>query len=522
MGRLLLSGWIGLACAALAAAAPLAYARPQAQPRPLEVRVVQPADGAVIGGKSLTVRLATTADAKSVRVNGSPAIPVGSGARLFQAVLRDLKPGVQEFKVVATDSNGATANRTFKITVDQTPPVLTLTSPAAGLVTREATIEVAGTVEEAGDVRVSVNDKLVKVENKSFRTTVDVAEGRPTTIVVLARDTAGNLDKVVRRVRRDAKPPALALVAPAEGAAVGGVTIEIRGTVDDPSVTVTVNGVRALVEPNSRFRARLPLPEGDHEVTVEAVDRAGNTSKAVRRFSVDRTPPGVTITEPTGTLITAEGTVKISGRVDDPQVGGVTIGGTKVPVSAGAFSTTVQLREGINDLAVEARDAAGNLGSAPLEVVRDSKGPRLRVLRPLDGSVVTESTLEVQGLCGEQVKSITLNGEALSVTDDGRFRGAVVLEMGRNELILLAEDLAGNQTQRRMNIVRRRSRDLKSPGMLLVADGQFPMGRNRGGSTDERPEVTVYLAAYYIAPKEATTESPRARCTSRDSPATPS
>ncbi len=148
MRRLLLYGWVALSAAILAAGPTHAHAAPQAAPRKLEVRVVQPSANAIVGGKSLTVRLATTTDAKTVRVNDQPAIPVGSGARLFQAVLRDLKPGPQELTIVATDATGATAKQTFNITVDQTPPRLIIEAPAAGLVTRAETVEVVGAVEE--------------------------------------------------------------------------------------------------------------------------------------------------------------------------------------------------------------------------------------------------------------------------------------------------------------------------------------------------------------------------------------
>ncbi|MBI4337450.1 MAG: Ig-like domain-containing protein [Chloroflexi bacterium] len=113
---------------------------------------------------------------------------------------------------------------------------------------------------------------------------------------------------------------------------------------------------------------------GQHTLTVEAVDTVGNVGSASVTVTVDNTAPTVSITEPAADA-TVSGTVTVSADTADGQgvtevrflVDGV-LQGTKAaaPFSL-AWDTTIAAN-GLHTVTIEARDAAGNVGSASVSV----------------------------------------------------------------------------------------------------------------------------------------------------------
>lgn len=114
--------------------------------------------------------------------------------------------------------------------------------------------------------------------------------------------------------------------------------------------------------------------EGEHVLSVRALDRAGNQSQTARHFRIDRTPPPLAITGPADGAVVAESLVGV-------QVLSET--GAEVTLSTGAYSAqqvaagggiaqfaNVPLAEGDNRIEAIARDAAGNASPVAAITVR--------------------------------------------------------------------------------------------------------------------------------------------------------
>ncbi|MCI0340438.1 MAG: formylglycine-generating enzyme family protein [Planctomycetales bacterium] len=465
---------------------------------PLALGILEPSEGAAVGGALLVVLGSVSDPTASVTVNGVAASKTGTQ---FTARLPQVPEGAAEVVAVATLGEAkVTAKRSVR--VDRSPPRIRLASPAPDLETRETTLAVSGEVEEDGPFTLVVNDALVAAKGRAFSTEVNLGKEAATTITVTARDAAGNLDRVVRSVRSDSTAPKVAIMQPEEGALTNLAVLDVRLECDDPSARIAVNGSKATaLDQRGRFRARVPVPEGEVTLAVEARDGAGNSGSASRKIRADRTPPRLGLSEPREGLVTRSAEVPVRGTVDDGSVKEVRVGARKVPVVEGAFDGAVALEEGAQELRIEARDLANNVASLRVNVTRDSREPRIQVQRPLDGTVVLQLTAEVAGRVSEPVTRLSVNGQPVEVAPDRTFRTVVPLEEGRNAIEIASEDAAGNSARVKLVVVRRRADELRVEGMVLVRDGPFVRG-NFSGTRDEQPEHEVFLAAYQLDERE--------------------
>ncbi len=131
----------------------------------------------------------------TVTINSIQA-PVVNGA--FSVAL-PLAEGPNLLTATATTPAGASGTATLTVTLDTTPPRVTITSPPDQFITTETSISVAGNVNDivvgtvnAEQAGVRVNGDAADVANRTFlRTDVPLTLG-PNTIQAVARDRVGN------------------------------------------------------------------------------------------------------------------------------------------------------------------------------------------------------------------------------------------------------------------------------------------------------------------------------------------
>ena len=131
----------------------------------------------------------------TVIVNSIPAAVVNGS---FSVAL-PLAEGPNLVTATATSADGAAGTATLTVTLDTTPPHVTITSPADRFVTTDSTMAIAGIVNDivvgtvnAEQARVTVNGAAAQVSNRTFlASTVPLALG-PNVIQAVARDRVGN------------------------------------------------------------------------------------------------------------------------------------------------------------------------------------------------------------------------------------------------------------------------------------------------------------------------------------------
>ncbi len=185
-----------------------------------------------------------------------------------------------------------------KISVDRTPPVISITSPAGGTVSGSVPVDVNYS-DNKGVVRVELyvnGRKAIEDTQPPFAfawDTTTLADGSYT-LVAYAFDAAGNqgasspVKVTVKNVAADTTPPTISITSPAGGTVSGSVAVNVNYS-DDVGVVRTelhVNGTKVMEDtrPGTGFTwdTRL-LADGSYTLVAYAFDAAGNrgTSSAV-------------------------------------------------------------------------------------------------------------------------------------------------------------------------------------------------------------------------------------------------
>lgn len=401
-----------------------------------------------------------------------------SSTKMYEGTITPQSPATYYIDLEAANSSGKVTTvagsslPALKLVVQDTVyPVLTVSSPANGLVTAASSVTVSGTAaDNVGISSLTVNGVSVTVgSNGAFSRSVSLSAGQ-NTITVIATDTAGNKTTVTRTVTRATAGPALNITSPSNGSVIRTSSVTVTGTVSDsvsPVASVTVNGVAATIS-NGTFTAAVPLSEGANTLTAVAKNQVNlSTSKSVS-VTRDMTAPVLNVTSPVNGLVTVAASVTVSGTVSDAvAVSQVKVNGTAVTVNNGAFSTTVNLSAGVNTITVTATDTAGNSSAVTRTVSRATEGPKTAITSPSDGFLTNQNTITVTGTVSDSVSpvaSVTVNGTAVPV-NNGTFTAAVSLSEGANTITVIAQNQVGLSTTKTVS----GTKDSIAPSIALTA-----------------------------------------------------
>jgi hypothetical protein len=299
-----------------------------------------------------------------------------------------------------TTSAAVTVTVANALPVDATPPVVSVTAPAASA-TVSGTINVTATATDNlgvagvvflvdGQARGSEDTAAPYALSLDTRTLTNGAH----TIAARARDAAGNVATSaavtvsVNNPTPDTTAPTVALTAPVNGQTVTG-TLTLTATATDG---VGVTGVQFLVDgqphgaedtsaPYTLALTTTSLANGSHTFAARARDAAGNTrTSAVVTVTVnntvpDTTAPSVTLTSPTNGQ-TISGTITVSATASDKVgvvgvqflVDGQARGAEDLGAPYSLSLNTTMLTNGSHTISARARDAAGNRRTASVTV----------------------------------------------------------------------------------------------------------------------------------------------------------
>ena len=187
-------------------------------------------------------------DSISIKIDSASAVtaditktPEGKGFTCSYTPATALTDGPHTITVNASDydGNAATAKSvTFK--VDTTPPTLSVSSPAAGLITNTAALTVSGTTNDATSSPVTVKITLngadqgtvTVASSGAFSKAVTLKEGN-NTIVVTATDAVGKASTITRTVTLDTSAPKITAATITPNPADVGATVLISVTITE-------------------------------------------------------------------------------------------------------------------------------------------------------------------------------------------------------------------------------------------------------------------------------------------------
>lgn len=334
-----------------------------------DLLVEQPYEGSFINASEVTVS-GTIADTTTAAVSVNGMTAAISNGRFTIAVPLNLGANTLDVRAVDAAGNQTGVPLAVRRVADNSPPSLTLASPANGIITGSNIITVSGTATDEAPVAISLNGMRIDVSPAGAFTGVVHLPVGASQIVVIAEDAVGNRSQETRTVTVDNTAPVLSDLTPTEGTNVNAPTVTVKGRISDETpVTVKVNGVNAVVNSSNIFEASgVSLSEGVNYLSVEAIDQAGNRSVTpMVLVGGDVTPPAPPVFFPIKPQ-TRLAFQTLEGRAE-PGATVKIVGGTE-PVSveaafgSGLFAVQVKLATGINALNASTADAAGNASAA--------------------------------------------------------------------------------------------------------------------------------------------------------------
>ncbi len=353
--------------------------------------------------------------------------------------------------VTADDKAGNSATQTVNFTVDLTPPVITITGVAEGLLTNQPVTPGFGATDaHTATIELTILDGLAFVPGTT------IASDGPHTLEVTAQDGAGNRATQQVHFTLDLIAPVISLTGVNEGDLTNKPVTPIFSATDTHlgQVTATLDG--------AAFASGTAVSdEGDHVLVVTANDTAGNSSSQTVHFTIDVTQPAISISG------VAEGDLKNAAITPVFSATDLHLSTTSATIDGAPFASgTAVSAEGDHVLVVSALDGAGNKSSQTIHFTIDLTAPVISLTGVKEGDLINKPVTPVFSATDTHLGQVTatLDGAAFS-------SGAAVSAEGDHVLVVTANDKAGNSSSQTVHFTI----DLTPPAISVsgVAEGDL-------------------------------------------------
>ena len=210
-------------------------------------------------------------------------------------------------------------------------------------------------------------------------------------------------------------------------------------------------------DPATEARCSVADTDGDGDVDMD--DLSFVLGSFGQSFPIVSTPPVVTITNPANLSLFSTDPISVAGTVDK-EVATVEVNGVAATVNGQTWFAVVPLNEGNNTLTAVAEDAVGNIGTASIQVTRDTTAPQVTIDSPGDGFTTNSASITVAGMINDIVvgtvngdqAQVTVNGIPAQVANRSFLVAAVALSPGPNPIVAIGTDRAGNTASTRITV----------------------------------------------------------------------
>lgn len=277
----------------------------------LRVEITKPASLITVGATPLSIEGTINDPSATLTLNGTP---ISHGAGKFQASAA-LVEGHNSIVVRAMNARNEEATATISVSLDLTPPYVTIESPKEGAVLASSVITVSGLINDIvrgtvseGQANVTVNGRTASVANRSYLAEGIALQEGTNVIRVEAADQVGNTGHVQisvsyqpptrqyielsggqsqeAQIRQVLSDPLSVRLLSSSGAPVAGKPVVFRVSQDDGSVGVgqSEEGVAVLVvsdaqgQAQTRYRLGSRAGSGNQRVTAKAVGFEGEVT----------------------------------------------------------------------------------------------------------------------------------------------------------------------------------------------------------------------------------------------------
>ncbi|MFP4608333.1 MAG: Ig-like domain-containing protein, partial [Candidatus Aenigmatarchaeota archaeon] len=432
---------------------------------PPEINITQPEEGEMINEDSVTIQWTgdgypSGIDYYEVRRNNGSWSNVGTDT---QYAYSNMGEGVHVVDVRATDNAGNSAIETVNFTIDTVPPDIQIDMPGEGdiLTSADVTVGWNGSDDRTGidyyEVRLD-GINWTSVGNETEYIFENVSDGEHT-VEVRAWDKAGNSETKMVNFTVDATPPVLEILEPQENQYIDHdeVTVEWNATDNTTGIDyfeVRLDGgnwIDVGTDTNYTFSN---LDDGEHTVDVKAWDKAGNNHVESVTFTVDTTPPSVSVDEPGENEILTSSNVTVNWIATDDTSG---IDYYEINIDENNWTLvgngTEYIFENVSDgdhtVEVRAWDGAGNNHTHMVNFTVDSTPPVLEILEPQENQYIDHDEVTVEWNASDNTSGIDLyevridGGNWIDVGTDTNYTFSN-LDDGEHTVDVKAWDKGGN------------------------------------------------------------------------------
>jgi methionine-rich copper-binding protein CopC len=360
-----------------------------------------------------------------------------------------LTDGEHNLQVVAEDKAGHVATVSINVIVDNNMPALAIVSPTDGqFVTGAITFQVASSDArgvntvvlswvDGQDVFATVNTATNYYEYSLDTTTL---EDGTYTLTAISTDGSGLVTEATVEFLVDNTEPELEFEGPLSGSILDG-EVTVTATATDTfidSLQFSVDGVGwvDMVDGSGTFDST-GFADGEHTITVRAIDGSGKAVFAESEVTIDNNDPVISVADfPTMTEHLAGD--RLFAAYSDDEVGvvsvTVTIGDDEMPVyinpATGFYEWTFKstdYADGVVYMTFTSMDAAGHNSTIEWDVFVDNSAPLITEMSPKDGAVVKEIVhFDVAAMDDTGIESVLLrigHGPWIAMTakDDGTY-----------------------------------------------------------------------------------------------------
>ncbi len=197
--------------------------------------------------------------------------------------------------------------------------------------------------------------------------------------------------------------------------------------------------------------AAFSYPEDASSIRVELCwKQEGLWSEALVK-TLDPSKSGLTLITPE---VTSDSQVILEYDIAGSGMLSISVNGTESSLRVRNMGrAAADLTPGANAVYAELTDGNGSVWVVDADVYWDAAPPELHLYDDPDGKVFFADTADLIGTVGPG-NSLTVNGDAAEISEDGSFVVSVSLEAGANTVFLEAADVNGNTSGRQLTLYR--------------------------------------------------------------------
>ncbi|MBW8887628.1 MAG: hypothetical protein JF616_07710 [Fibrobacteres bacterium] len=428
----------------------------------------------VVGGS--TVSIDSPKDNSYSNQKHIPVVWSVNGITQDSLKSQDLVVGPNVISRSARDSAGKVFTATITVTLDTVPPAKPALSGTSPTNVKPKWSWTSGGGGGSGEYRFRLADAIFPADaattrDSNYTLATDPVSGTTYTLYVEERDLAGNWSVPNSLpIRYDVTAPVVTITSPQASGIYYASTASVilSGSASGPVAISQVNykvgtgtAAKATFTAGNWSTAAIPLAEGSSvQVTVTAVDQAGNTGEAVLNVLMDATPPAAPVltTGPTEINVVKADFAWTAGS--DGLAGSGLNGHYRYSLNGGAWKdttaallTNLPLIEGANVFAVQEQDRASLWSVSATRSVRvDTIGPIITLTSHTSPVNTSSTTITLSGQVkdtGTAVAAMTVSGQqagsgTITITAGTWTTAALTLKSGANPLLITATDRVGN------------------------------------------------------------------------------